>query len=147
MKELIFLSQKMITVRLKNRILFVLTCFVTKTELFIHFTYLAKNLMIVWICCSYSMKTSHTMCILKISTGLYLIKQRIKTKSTFVGVVCSVLVVKMCLTEHKANCLVINGKQNVKLKKGLISFKNYSKQLPVLFKIYADFECILRPTS
>ena len=38
---------------------------------------------------------------------------------------------------------MINGKQNVKLGKGSISFKNYSKQLPVPFKIYADFECIL----
>ena len=37
--------------RLKNRIIFVLTCFVTKTKLFIHFTYLAKYLVIVWICC------------------------------------------------------------------------------------------------
>ena len=35
-------------------------------------------------------------------------------------------------------------KQNVKLKSGLISFKNYFKQLPVPFKIYADFECILK---
>ena len=51
------------------------------------------------------------------------------------------------LAEHKENCLVINGKQNLKLGKGLISFKNYSKQIPALFKIYADFECILRPTS
>ena len=51
------------------------------------------------------------------------------------------------LTEHKENCLVINSKQNVKLGKGSISFKNYSKQLPVRFKISADFECILCPTS
>ena len=50
------------------------------------------------------------------------------------------------LTEHRANCLVINGKQNVKLRKGSISFKNYSKQVPSLFKIYADFECIVLPT-
>ena len=50
-KELSFLFQRTITVRLKNRIIFVLTCFVTKTELFIHFTYLAKNLVIAWICC------------------------------------------------------------------------------------------------
>ena len=54
---------------------------------------------------------------------------------------------KNVLTEHKENYLVINDKQNVKLGKGLISFKNYSKQLPAPFKIYADFECILRPTS
>ena len=37
---------------------------------------------------------------------------------------------------------MINGKQNLKLKSGSISFKNYFKQLPVPFKIYGDFECI-----
>ena len=35
----------------------------------------------------------------------------------------------------------INGKQNVKLKSGSIGLKNHIKQLAVLFKIYADFEC------
>ena len=44
----------------------------------------------------------------------------------------------------KENCLIINGKQSVKLKSDSISFKNYFKQLPVSFKIYADFECILK---
>ena len=48
------------------------------------------------------------------------------------------------LIEHKENCLIINGKQSVKLKCGSISFKNYFKQSPVLFKIYTDFECILK---
>ena len=48
------------------------------------------------------------------------------------------------MTEHREICLVINGKQNIKLKSGTISFKNYSKQIPVPFKIYADFECILK---
>ena len=46
-------------------------------------------------------------------------------------------------TEHKEDCLVINGKQSVKLESGFISFKNYFKQLPVPFKIYADIERIL----
>ena len=41
--------------------------------------------------------------------------------------------------------LVINGKQSVKLRKGLISFKNHSKQIPADFKVYADPECIFRP--
>ena len=50
------------------------------------------------------------------------------------------------MIEHKQNCLIINGKQNVKLGKGSSSFKNYSKQLPVPFKIYADFKCILSAT-
>ena len=48
------------------------------------------------------------------------------------------------MIEHKENCLVINGKQSVKLKSGSISFKNYCKQLPVPFKICADFECVLK---
>ena len=48
------------------------------------------------------------------------------------------------LTEHKENCLSINGKQSVKLEKGIIEFENYFKQIPVPFKIYADFEGNLR---
>ena len=48
------------------------------------------------------------------------------------------------LLEHKENCLIINGKQSAKLKTGSISFKNYFKQIPVPFKIYADFKCLLR---
>ena len=43
------------------------------------------------------------------------------------------------LIEHKENCLAINGKQS-----GSISFKNYFKQLLVPFKMYADFQCILK---
>ena len=48
------------------------------------------------------------------------------------------------MIEHKENFLIINGKQNVKLKSGSISFKNYFNQVPVPFKIYADFECLLK---
>ena len=48
------------------------------------------------------------------------------------------------LNERKKDCLVINGKQNVKLQIGFISFKSYSRQIPVPFKVYADFECILK---
>ena len=35
----------------------------------------------------------------------------------------------------------INGKQTVKLRSGLIKFKNHFKKLAVPFKIYADLEC------
>ena len=38
----------------------------------------------------------------------------------------------------------INGKQSVKLEEGIIKFENYFKQIPVPFKIYADFECNLK---
>ena len=40
--------------------------------------------------------------------------------------------------------LSINGKQSVKLEKGIIKFENYFKQIPVPFKIYSDFECNLK---
>ena len=51
---------------------------------------------------------------------------------------------KSVLIKHKENCLSINGKQSVKLEKGIIEFKNHFKQIPVPVKIYADFECNLR---
>ena len=51
------------------------------------------------------------------------------------------------MTEHKEICLVINGKQCVKLSKGFTSFKKYSRQITVPFKIYPDFECILKETE
>ena len=44
------------------------------------------------------------------------------------------------LTEHKKVFLSINGAQSVRFEKGTIEFKNYFKQIPVPFKIYADFE-------
>ena len=48
------------------------------------------------------------------------------------------------LMQHKKICLKINGKQSVKLKSGSINFKNYFKQLAVPFKIYVDFESVLK---
>ena len=45
------------------------------------------------------------------------------------------------LIKHKEICLSINGKQSVKLEEGIIKFENYFKQIPVPFKIYADFDC------
>ena len=44
----------------------------------------------------------------------------------------------------KKDCLLINGGQNVKLEKRAIEFKNFNRQIPVPFKIYADFECLLK---
>ena len=39
---------------------------------------------------------------------------------------------------------MINGEQKIELNSGYISFKNYSNKIRVPFKIYADFECILK---
>ena len=33
---------------------------------------------------------------------------------------------------------------NVKLEKGFIEFKNFNRQIPMSFKIYAYFECLLK---
>ena len=45
--------------------------------------------------------------------------------------------------EDKETCLKIYRNQTVKLRSGSIKFKNYFKQLAV-FKIYADFESVLK---
>ena len=48
------------------------------------------------------------------------------------------------LAKQKEDCLSINGKQLVKLEQRIIEVKNYFKQIPVPFKIHADFECNLK---
>ena len=50
---------------------------------------------------------------------------------------------KNVLAEHKEVCLSINGAKSLRLGKEKIEFKNYFKQIPVPFKIYTDFGCIL----
>ena len=49
------------------------------------------------------------------------------------------------LTEHKENCVSINGKQAIKMpEKGeKVYFKNHHKQQPIPFVIYADFEALI----
>ena len=83
------------------------------------------------------------MCISKTLTNLCAIKKN-KNKKYFCKCCLQCFSSEKVLIEHKENCLIINGKQNVKLKSGSISFKNYFKQLPAPFKIYTDFECILK---
>ena len=48
------------------------------------------------------------------------------------------------MEEYQKVYLKINGKQNAKLRSGSIKFKNHFKQLAILFKIYADFESLLK---
>ena len=51
------------------------------------------------------------------------------------------------LIKHKEDCLSINGVQFVGVEKGTIEFQNYFKQIPVPFKVYADYECNLESTE
>ena len=48
------------------------------------------------------------------------------------------------MSEHKEVSLSINGAESVRFEKGAIEIKNCFKQIPVPFKIYADFDCNLR---
>ena len=40
-----------------------------------------------------------------------------------------------------------NGCQAVSYESGTIKFANCNKQIPILFKIYADTECFLKPSN
>ena len=51
---------------------------------------------------------------------------------------------KEILNNHRERCLLINETQAVKYETGIIKFKNYEKQIPIPFKIYADTECLLK---
>ena len=48
------------------------------------------------------------------------------------------------MSEHKEVSLSINGAESVRFEKGAIEIKNCFKQIPVPFKIYADFDCNLK---
>ena len=71
-------------------------------------------------------------------------KSKNKNKNRFCTCCLQCFSSESILNRHKENCLVINQGQGVRLNKGFISFKNYSRQLNAPFKIYADFECILK---
>ena len=51
---------------------------------------------------------------------------------------------KEILNNHRERCLLINETQAVKYETGTIKFKNFDKQIPIPFKIYADTECLLK---
>ena len=71
-------------------------------------------------------------------------KTKNKNKKWFCRSCLQCLSRENALIKHRESSLSINGKQSEILEKGIIGFKNYFKQIPVSFKIYADFECNLR---
>ena len=54
---------------------------------------------------------------------------------------------KEILNNHRERCLLINETQAAKYETGIIKLKNYDKQIPLPFKIYADIECLLKRIS
>ena len=71
-------------------------------------------------------------------------KTKNENKKWFCGSCLQCFSRESVLIKHKENFLSINSKQPVKLEKKIIEFKNHFKQIPVPFKIHADFECNLR---
>ena len=54
------------------------------------------------------------------------------------------------LNNHKDNCIQVNGTQAIKMPdkdNNILKFKNFHKQQPVPFVIYADFEAIIEKIS
>ena len=51
------------------------------------------------------------------------------------------------MVENRRICFKINAQQTVKLGSGLIRFKNHFKQLVVTFRIYANFESVLKSSK
>ena len=72
-------------------------------------------------------------------------KTKYKNKKYFCKSCLQCFSSKNVLTEKF--CLSINRAQSVRLEKGTIKFKNYLKQIPVPFKIYADFDCNLKSVA
>ena len=52
-----------------------------------------------------------------------------------------------CMSCLQNFSLLINGCQAVNYESEIIKFTNYNKQIPILFKIYADTECFLKKTK
>ena len=71
-------------------------------------------------------------------------KNKSKNKKWFCKSCLQFFSSKIVLNSHKKDCLIINDRQRVKLEKGFIEFNNFNKMIPCPFKIYADFECLLK---
>ena len=71
-------------------------------------------------------------------------KNKCKNKKWFCKACLQCFSSEKVLEDHGKDCLSINRAQNVKLEKGFIESKNYSRQNPVPFKICADFGCLLK---
>ena len=84
------------------------------------------------------MAVNRIMCTSKLLTDLCFTKQIIKTNKYFCKSCLQCFRIENVLTKV---CLNLNGAQPVRIQKGTIEFKNCFKQIPVPFKVYADFEC------
>ena len=118
------------------------TCVIEKTVFLKNFIVCINNICIAMFC--YEMDGRSCYVYIKDFNRFMFHKTKNKNKKYFCKSCLQCFSSKNVLTKHKEVCLSINGAQSVRLEKGTIEFKNYFKQIPVPFKIYADFECNLR---
>ena len=87
------------------------------------------------------MKKNHTMYLLKVLTDYCIQRQnqKIAKKNTSVWPVYKIT--EELLSNHKKQCLLINGCQAVNFESGIKKITNYEKQVPAPFNIYAVTEC------
>ena len=69
-------------------------------------------------------------------------KNKCKNKKWFCKSCLCCFSSEFILNSHKRDCLLINGRQRVKLEKGFIEFNNFNKIIPDPFKILAG--CLLK---
>ena len=72
------------------------------------------------------------------------VKPKSQHKKHFCMLCLQNVITKEILNNPRERCLLINDTQAVKYETGIIKFKNYEKQIPISFKIYADTECLLK---
>ena len=112
--------------------MFPLMCIVTKIVRFFQSTFQIKNLIdLLLVTDEYK---SHYVRIKDFDRFMFY-KTKNKNKKYFCRSCLQCFSSKNVLTRHKEVCLSVNGTHSVKLKEGIIEFKNYFKQIPVPFKI------------
>ena len=74
-----------------------------------------------------------------------LIDSKAKTKKQHKKFFCMACLQNFAIGEiisnHRKQCLLINGCRAINYESGTIKFRNYENQLPVSSKIYAETEC------
>ena len=78
------------------------------------------------------------MYFLKILTEECFQEQTIKIKKRHCMSYLQSFTTEEILSNHKKQCLLINGCQAVNYESGTIKFTNHNRQIPILFKIYDD---------
>ena len=119
--------------RLKYKVIFLLMYLAMRISWFFQFMFPMNLLLLI------KDNKSHYVYI-KDFNRLMFHKTKTKNKKWFCKSCLQCFSGEKVLIKHKEDCLNINGVQSVKVEEGIIKFENYFKQLPVPFKIYADFK-------